>query len=78
MRLKTLTKFNCICIALNHRYSLKGHNRPYIYDNVGRLSLASRVIPHKYIQTKTHMDAWKELATSLLAETVVNKPHTTR
>ena len=25
-------QFNLICIALNHRYSLKGLNRPYIYD----------------------------------------------
>ena len=25
-------KFNCICIALNHRHGLKGVNRPFIYD----------------------------------------------
>ena len=27
-----MEKFNFICIALNHRYSLKELNRPYIYD----------------------------------------------
>ena len=27
-------QFNCICIALNHHYCLKGLNRPNIYDTV--------------------------------------------
>ena len=26
-------QFNFICIALNHHYSLKGLNRPNIYDD---------------------------------------------
>ena len=30
--LPLLIQFNFICIALNHHYSLKGLNRPNIYD----------------------------------------------
>ena len=56
---------NCICIALDHRYSLKGLNKPYIYEPPPTLAPKR---PRKNFRWRPHLFL-------LLAETVPHGGH---